>query len=320
MITGFMESSLKTSEIFNDLNEKNKDKDIITRAINLIKNGKHLQIDDIQAAYISIKQISDSFIVAALRAYEMGDTILVFTENSDMALTMTVPFLSFKRQDKYITYVFMNRYITMTREGTYSLQAPNLRDLLSGALIANALKRNYGLLASNQYLAKVLMNIYTQFVTRIINKDYSIAPDKVVFDSLQYYINRFFLEHIFNINDSEESINIISSKHFKYVDEIQAADIKRNYEENEPKKFSELLALISTLSPRLKNINLYTFMSSWINYYFVPSMMAIDNIEYLIFMVLTLLSGNNIINVHASDIVKETKGIRDLRGELLKLI
>ena len=49
-------------------------------------------------------------------------------------------------------------------------------------------------------------------------------------------------------------------------------------------------------------------------------MMAIDNIEYLIFMVLTLLSGNNIINVHASDIVKETKGIKDLRGELLKLI
>jgi len=49
-------------------------------------------------------------------------------------------------------------------------------------------------------------------------------------------------------------------------------------------------------------------------------MLAIDNIEYLIFMIICLLNGNNIININASDIVKETKGIKDFRGELLKLI
>jgi hypothetical protein len=49
-------------------------------------------------------------------------------------------------------------------------------------------------------------------------------------------------------------------------------------------------------------------------------MLAIDNIEYLIFMMITLINGNNIISIAASDIVKEAKNIKSFREELLKLI
>mgnify|MGYP006990200052 CR=1 FL=1 len=43
----------------------------------------------------------------------------------------------------------------MSRDGIMNLQAPILRDLLTGALIANGLKKNYEALSTNQYLQNV---------------------------------------------------------------------------------------------------------------------------------------------------------------------
>ena len=208
----------------------------------------------------------------------------------------------------------------MSRDGIMNLQAPILRDLLTGALIANGLKKNYEALSTNQYLQNIMTEIYTKFFTRILNRQFSIAADKITFDSIQYWINKFFLTRVFGANDSPENIEAISNKHFKYIDEMKYEELKQQYSEANPQTISELLALVKTASPRMKALNLGVFLSDWINYYYVPSMLAVDNIEYLIFMTLTILAGNNIISIAASDIVKEAKNIKSLRGELLKLV
>lgn len=316
-IKGFYESSLTTSEIFAGVNENNT---VTNKAINLIKNAKLLTNEDIEAAYISVKQITDTLTRAALKSFDEAKTILVYNSTPNLSVTQALPFITFKTKNGYITYVFVDKYITITRDGVMTMQAPVLRDLLIGALIANGLKSNYHILASNQYLQKVLMEIYTKFVTRIINREFAVAADKIVFDTIQYWINRFFLVNILNSNDTPENIENISRKHFKFIDEIKYDEIKNQYESSNPQKFSDLLELLKLASPRMRALNLGSFLSNWINYYYVPSMLAIDNIEYLIFMIITILNGNNIISISASDIVKDTKNIKSFRGELLKLI
>ena len=316
-IKGFYESSLTTSEIFAGVNENNT---VTNKAINLIKNAKLLTNEDIEAAYISVKQITDTLTRAALKSFDEAKTILVYNSTPNLSVTQALPFITFKTKNGYITYVFVDKYVTITRDGVMTMQAPVLRDLLIGALIANGLKSNYHILASNQYLQKVLMEIYTKFVTRIINREFAVAADKIVFDTIQYWINRFFLVNILNSNDTPENIENISRKHFKFIDEIKYDEIKNQYESSNPQKFSDLLELLKLASPRMRSLNLGSFLSNWINYYYVPSMLAIDNIEYLIFMIITILNGNNIISISASDIVKDTKNIKSFRGELLKLI
>ena len=165
-----------------------------------------------------------------------------------------------------------------------------------------------------------MMEIYTKFVTRIINREYSIAADKQVFDTIQYWINKFFLIRIFGANDTPENIETLASSHFKFIDELKYEEIKQEYELANPVKISDMLNLVKTASPRMKTLHLSTFLSSWMNYYYIESMLAVDNIEYLIFMAVALLNGNNnLISIAASDIVKEAKNIKSLRGELLKL-
>lgn len=318
-IKGYMESSLLTSEVFQGLNDP-KTTNFTNKAINLIKTAKHLTNEDIEAAYISVKQISDSLTRAAVKAFDEERIVLIYNNIPSLSLTQAVPFITFKTANGYITYVFMDKYISVSRDGIMNLQSSVLRDLLIGALIANGIKRNYSNLSTNQYLQKILMEIYTKFVTRIINREFSIAADKQIFDTIQYWINKFFLLKILGAADSPENLEKIATAHFKFIDELKYEEIKKQYEESNPQQISDMLNLIKTASARMRTLHISTFLSNWINYYYVPSMLSVDNIEYLIFMIITLLNGNNIISISASDIVKETKNIKSIRSELLKLI
>ena len=173
---------------------------------NLIKTAKHLTNEDIEAAYISVKQITDTLTREAVKAFDDGRIVLIYNNVPNLSVTQAVPFITFKTRSGYTTYVFMDKYVSMSRDGIMNLQAPILRDLLTGALIANGLKKNYEALSTNQYLQNVMTEIYTKFFTRILNRQFSIAADKITFDSIQYWINKFFLTRVFGANDSPENI------------------------------------------------------------------------------------------------------------------
>ena len=232
-IKGFMESSLAHSEVFASLNKSTSVQD---RAINLIKNAKHLTNEDIEGAYIAVKQITDSLTRAAIKAFEEERVVLVYNSVAKLSIPQALPFITLKvkSKDDYVTYVFVDKYVTMSRDGVLSMQAPVLRDLLTGAVIANGLKRNYDALATNQYLQKICMTIYTKLFTRIINREFSIAADKPKFDTIQYMVNRFFLTNIFGAANTPENIEILSKEHIKYLDELAVEEMVNQYNEASP--------------------------------------------------------------------------------------
>lgn len=317
-IIGITESSLMNSEVFIGLEDALSVKD---KAVTLIKTAKHLRNEDIEAAYITVKQITDSLTKEALKAFDSGRVQLIYNNESKLSMTQAVPFMTFKTKSGYITYVFADKYVTMTRDGVLKMEPSILRDLLITGVIANGIKVNYNNLASNQYLANILMEMYCKFFTRIINREFSIAADKIQYDIIRYWINKFFLKEIFGIIETEENIEMIASAHVKFLDETQVAMMKAQYKAAEVTNLTSLLNLLRDNSSRMKSLSLSMFLNDWVNYYYAASMLAVDNIEYLIFMTVCLLSGNgNIVNVSASEVVKESKNIKSYRGELLKLI
>lgn len=323
-ITGFMESSITTSEIFSGINgvQNSTGNNTIKKCLDLIKTAKHLTNEDIEPAYITVKQMTDSLTKAALLAFDASKVVLLYNKDTSKSVTQALPFITFKSKsgNNYQTFVFVDKYITLGRDGGMSIQASIFRDLIIGGLISNALKNNYDLLSNNAYLQKTLMDIYTKFVVRILNRQFSIIPDKIAFDTVQYWVNKFFLINIMGANATPEGIEKLASSHFKYINEMKFEEITRQYNEHSPTKISQLLELLKLSSSRMRNLNMAIFLNDWTNYYYAPSMLAVDTIEYLIFMILTLLSGNNIISISASDIVKEQRNIKSLKEELLKLV
>lgn len=321
-IQGIYESTLSTSEIFNGINNVDGSTSITQKAMNLIKTAKYISNTDIEGAYIAVRQITDTLTREAVKAFDNGTTVLLYNTTPSASVSQAVPFMTFlsKSQNKYITYVFVDKYITVSRDNVMNIQSPVLRDLLIGAIISNKLKTNYQMIASNDYMQKTLMNLYTKFIMRIINRQFAISPDKIAWDILVYWINRFFLNIVLGANNTPENIENMAKSDFKYIDELKYDEIKQTYDIANPQKISQLLDLLKTVSVRMKSLYLGSFLSDWFNYYYYPAALAPDTLEYLIFMIILLLSGNNIISIAASDIVKEQKGIKTFRVELLKLI
>jgi hypothetical protein len=316
----YTESSLGTSAVYKGINETSTGKSAQDKAIDLIKNAQKLSNTDIEAAYIQVKMITDTLTMAAVKAFNEGKVVLLYNNVASLSTSQALPFMTVKTSRGYVTYVFMDKWIKIGRDGVMNLSAPILRDLLIGATISNGLRNNYDNLVSNVFLQRLLMDIYCQFVLRIINREFSIMSDKLVLDDIRYVINKFFLIHIFGTKDDPDTIEKLAVSTTKSIDQTEIMRIKGIYDQINPTTVMEMLNTLKEFSPRLKTIAWPSFISDWINYYYVPSMLATDTIDYLIFMVLTLLSGNNIISIAASDIVKEAKGIKNFRGELLKLV
>ena len=312
------ESTLQTSETYTTMNST---LDITKRAVELIKTAKHLTNEDIEAAYVAVKQITDTLTREALKAFDDERIVFVYNNVAAKSITTAIPFLTFlnKARGVYVTYVFCDSYIKMTRDGVTQIQPAVFRDLLCGAWVANGIKRNYETMASNQFIMKTVMEIYGKLFTRILNREYSFMADKRLYDTIIYYVNRFFLTNVFNAQDTADNIEILAASSIRFLDEASISEIKIQYDNAAPSNLSGLLKLISQVATRLNAANISTFLNDWVDYYYAPSMLAVDNIEYLMFMILTLLSGNNIISISAGDIVKDAKNIKNLKPELLKI-
>jgi len=315
-----LESSLGTSKIFDDLCKANPKSSPKDKAIKCIKSARQLTIDDIEASYLTLKQSSDMLTTLALRQFENGDTVLLYNTNDSMKVTKAVPFMTLRSGDHYTSYVFMDTYVTVSRDQILSVQPVILRDLLIGAFISHGLRNDYTNLSGNPLLGTVAMECYAKFVTRIINREFSIGADKNIYEKIKLWCNIFCLKRIIGTTYGEDSIIRTASKNLKYIDELSLQDGIDQYKQKEPGNFDEMIELFQTATTRMQSASMSTFLADWIEYYYAPALLAIDTAEYLLFMIVTLLSGNNMISVKASDIVKEASGIRNFRSELTKLI
>lgn len=315
----YKESSLSSSEVFKGLNELSEISQT-NKAINLIKNIEPVTIEQIEPAYIQIKQYPNLLSRSAVKAFDRGEIVLLYNKNVEQRMTQAIPFLTFRKSGSYITYLFMDKYISENEDGSLNVNVSVLHDFMTSALISNALKTDYQKLLNNSFLESILPKLYSQFFMRIVNREFLITADKVLYDTVKYYISKFFLIKIFETTANDDGIENIITSDLKYIDDLRYNEIYENYKIKSPNCVSELIQLLSTASSRMSSMNYASFISQWMNYFYLPATLAIDNIEYLIFMVLSLIGGNNVISIAASEVVKETKGMVSFKPELMKLL
>ena len=314
-----LESTLTKSETFNDFNTLSGVSQV-SKAMNIIKNVEPLTVDDIEAAYVQMKQLTSVLSRHALRQFDQGDIVLLFNKNVDQRMTDVFPFLTFLvKGSKYTTYIFIDKFMTMDRNEKYHINSSILNDLLISAAVSNGIKANYQRLASNVYFENILTSLYSQLFVRLLNREYSISTDKVLSDMLAYWIGKFFLINIFQTVAGDAGIENVLLKEVKYLDELQVNEMRAKYDEVKPTKISELIELIKGSSPRMESLNKASFINRWIDYFYTRALLAMDNIEYFIFMIIAILGGNNIVSIAPSELVKETKNINNFRPELIKL-
>lgn len=315
----YNESSLSSSLIFNQFNKSSGN--VVDKAKTVIKNGRIIANEDIQTQYMRLKQYGNSFTKAAVVAFDQGLLNIVYNNNPENNISMAFPFLTFKKGDNYVTYIFINPYASINKDDQIIVNETALNILMQSAYAANRIKTNPDKVYANSYIETITLEIYVKLIMRILLREYGFGSEKELVDIVQYFISRFYLEKVFESRDGKENIEKLSSDHFRYVDDMKYNEIKDLYDKSNVDSFEKLLDLIKGLSGRMDTLNLKMFVDKFMQVYYMPSLMAIDNFEYLIFVIISLLNGaGNIINIKAKDIVTETKNIKMFNQELLKLI
>jgi hypothetical protein len=140
----YTESSLGTSAVFKGINDTaTSGNSAMDKALNLIRTAKRLTPTDIEAAYIQVKMITDTLTSEALKAYNDGKVVLLYNSVAAQSTSQALPFMTAKTKTGYTTFVFMDKWIKISRDGVMNLSAPVLRDLLIAATISNGLRNNY---------------------------------------------------------------------------------------------------------------------------------------------------------------------------------
>jgi hypothetical protein len=93
---------------------------------------------------------------AALKSWTDGTTVLCYNETllDAKQLTEALPFMVFNSGGSRTAYIFTDRYVTKSKDGSLNLRAQALHDLLVGAFISLRMKGNDAV-PSNQFLGRL---------------------------------------------------------------------------------------------------------------------------------------------------------------------
>lgn len=317
------ESTLGESEVFNRTINSGIDgsSKATDQAIAMIKAGKFLTKEDYLKAYTLAERTNDSVIKDALRYLSTGKIKLVYDPDRKVMMSKALPFITFQNGGKYTTYIFMDPYVKAAGDGTYTFKDTVFKDLLVAGMISNLLKTNYSAIKNNTTLKEMLMKLYSQFFVRVINRLATVMSNKQLVDKIKYCTNRFFLENVFTgsaakINSGSE----MASKDTKALSGNELEELQMNYDAADIHSLSKLLQFMSTLSPRLRGLQMREFMQKWMNTYYITQMLSVDTLEYFFFMLMALYyNDSQLVNVRAVDILRESKALGPLHASIARL-
>jgi hypothetical protein len=107
----------------------------------------------------------------------------------------------------------------------------------------------------------------------------------------------------------------------KYISELDLGLTKTGYDSGNIKDINGLISYIATLSPRMRELNTRYFIESFIKMYHGSSILSIDYLPYLFFVIINVILASFLISQGAiSDIVKNTRGINKFYPELAKIL
>jgi hypothetical protein len=242
----------------------------------------------------------------ALNAFNNDDIRLVYPVDENIISTV-LPILPITLKTPKV-YMFSNA-IGSVRNELLTSSADSFEALLISAYIALLIRRSgYGIVQHSDIIT-LSKDIYVQLVDNVINSLSAIRSDKVLFDTTQYILSKFFLTSIINLKDYQ-MIENISIKGLNYLEQDKYEKLRKAYDAANIKTFNNLLQWLSTkVSKRFSGVNPRSFLDKFIRSYNQNAFFAIDNYEYLLFIIMGSILNIPQVSKQASTIVRNTKSI-----------
>lgn len=312
-----MESSIEDSYVYKSFNASNS---LIEKLVKYIKTGVLLDTSYFEEQYMQIKKSSISPLSQkVMEAYDNGLIELLFSRETKVGVS--IPFIIRKNEKgKIVATIFIATFATFDKDNNLVIPVKQLYALMESAYVALEMQVNPTKIQKNTILMKIVGSIYSQMIIRILNKEYALSLDKELYDKVAYCVNKFFLTNIWEY-PSKDLIEAYASSELKYISDLDLNLVKTGYDDSQITDISKLIDYLRSLSPRMKDLNIRYFIERYVNTYHGSSIMSMDYLPYIFFVIINIILGSFLISQNAlNDIIKNTKNINKFYMELAKIL
>ena len=322
----FNEVTLSDAVLYNTFNASGK---LTKLMISAVKDGTRIekshienQINDINRTKISpnVDAVLDSF---------YNNQIILMMGPKDLRMPQVLPYFIMRTSSGVRAYIFLNSFGTLTTSENNSndkylnMSMKDLYVLMEGAYIALEYNKNPMKIRKSLGLMRLASKIYTSMILRILNKEYAISIDPVLYTKAAFVICYYFLTRVWESTNDDVNFtyasNVIETREF--VDKRELLLIKDDMDTNDCKDIAKTIAYLSTVNPRLKGMNFRYFTQCYMNTFGTASLFGIETLPYFLFTVTSSLIGSFIVNQPIiTDVTKTIKGMNNFYPELVKAL
>lgn len=312
------ENTMEDSLVYKTFNQANG---VVDKIVKYLSSGVPLDKSYIEDQYAIIRRGAGISPLSqkVLEAFNNGDIEIVWNNTEKVGVAM--PFIVRRKSDgKVVSTIFINAFATIKDDSILVIPAKQLYGLMEGAYIALKLQTDPVKVMKNAELMMTTASVYTEMMARILNKEYALTLDKVLYDKVCYCIKRFYLECVWEYPNTGLVSNYASSD-LKYIQQFDLDALDATYSKMEIKTIANLLEFVKSLSPRMSDLNLRYYIERFIKTYHGSSILSIDYLPYVFFVITNVVMSTFLVSQTAlNDIIKNTKNINRFYSELARVM
>ena len=312
------ENTMEDSLVYKTFNQANG---VVDKIVKYLSSGVPLDKSYIEDQYAIIRRGAGISPLSqkVLEAFNNGYIELVWNNTEKVGVAM--PFIVRRKSDgKVVSTIFINAFATIKDDSILVIPAKQLYGLMEGAYIALKLQTDPVKVMKNAELMMTTASVYTEMMARILNKEYALTLDKVLYDKVCYCIKRFYLECVWEYPNTGLVSNYASSD-LKYIQQFDLDALDATYSKMEIKTIANLLEFVKSLSPRMSDLNLRYYIERFIKTYHGASILSIDYLPYVFFVITNVVMSTFLVSQTAlNDIIKNTKNINRFYSELARVM
>lgn len=322
----FTEAALSDSVLYNSFNTNGSLTKIMLSAI---KGGIRIEKSHIENQINDINRTKLSPNVDAVMDNFYNGNIVLMMAPKDMRIPQVLPFFLMKTLGTVRAYIFLNNYGTLTvseknsNEKYLNMSMKDLYVLMEGAYIALENNANPMKVRKSLGLMRLSSKIYTHMILRILNKEYAVSIDPVLYTKVAFVVSYYYLTRIWESTNEDVNFTyaatVVETK--EVVDKRELLLIKDEMEKADCSDIAKVIAFLSGSNPRLKALNFRYFTQCYINTFGAPALFGMETLHYFLFTITSVLIGSFVVNQPIiSDVVKNIKGMNSFYPELVKAI
>ena len=312
------ENTMEDSLVYKTFNQANG---VVDKIVKYLSSGVPLDKSYIEDQYAIIRRGAGISPLSqkVLEAFNNGDIEIIWNNTEKVGVAM--PFIVRRKSDgKVVSTIFINAFATIKDDSILVIPAKQLYGLMEGAYIALKLQTDPVKVMKNAELMMTTASVYTEMMARILNKEYALTLDKVLYDKVYYCIKRFYLECVWEYPNTGLVSNYASSD-LKYIQQFDLDALDATYSKMEIKTIANLLEFVKSLSPRMSDLNLRYYIERFIKTYHGASILSIDYLPYVFFVITNVVMSTFLVSQTAlNDIIKNTKNINRFYSELARVM